>query len=200
MKLTERFLKLAALALFILAMMISRTAWAVPLSVGGTPIIAIDGDGDSNVTIDVLASAPVSPYTYGYFLNGSTTFTALGPFSITTFQGGDIIDFALYDGTKYYSLSGDLADDSYSVEMGFTNQVTTGLPEKPIGWPDPYYYNVNITWTLPTAVNSNEWVINMPGGNDGIAPIPEPATLVLLGSGLAGIGLWKRKRSNMADK
>ena len=33
------------------------------------------------------------------------------------------------------------------------------------------------------------------GGNGGAPPIPEPSTVVLLGSGLAGLAVWKRRRA-----
>lgn len=161
----------------------------------GTPIIAIDGDNDANVTIEILSAGGTSTYAYGYFLNSSTTFTNVSLFSVNTFQGGDIIDFALFDGGRYYTLSNDLTDDSYSVLMTFDNEITTGAPQQPADWTDPYFYNANITWTLPTVVNTNEYALNfVNNGNDGIAPVPEPATLLLVGSGLVSYGLLRRRK------
>ena len=165
------------------------------LTTAGTPIIAIDGDNDSNVTVDVFSVALTSPYVYGYFVNAGPTFYALGALSTVTFDGGDLIDFALYDYTRYYTLSGDSADASYSVTMTFGNQVTAGSPANPAGWSSPYYYNANITWTLSSVINTNELALNFRNGNDGLAPVsvPEPLSLILLGSGLVGVGLAGRR-------
>lgn len=176
------------------AVFIPSNASALSLT-SGNQIIAIDGDNDSNVTIDILSIGGTSTYAYGYFLNNSTAFTTVSPFSFNTFQGGDRIDFALFDGAKYYTLSNDLLDDSYSVLMNFANEITVGVPQQPADWTRPYYYNANITWTLPTVVNTNEFALNFrDNGNDGIAPVPEPASLLLVGSGLVGYGLLRRRK------
>ena len=198
MKKMGRFFNIIGFASLMTFMSVG-SSWAISLTTGGTPIVAIDGNGDTDVTVDLLSVGGAPGYLYGYFKNGSSTFQVLNLLAIgaNTFQGGDIIDFALTDGTKFYTLSGDQADSTYSVEMTFGNQVTIGAPQQPVDWTAPYFYNVNITWTLGTVVNTNELALNFTGTpTDGVAPVPEPASLLLLGTGLLGLGIYGRKKLN----
>lgn len=188
MKVRRTFLMVTMVTAILIGL--SASSYALLLDTG-SPIIAIDGNNDSNVTV-WIESVGISSYEYGYFLNSSALFVpvanipAIPYVGITAFQGGDVIDFALYDGSKYYTLSGDAADSTYSVQMTFGNEVLVGSPQQPAGWNAPYYYNANITWSLGATVNTNELSLNFNNGNDGVAPVPEPATLLLLGSGLLG--------------
>ncbi len=49
----------------------------------------------------------------------------------------------------------------------------------------------SISWTIPTAEFWHGFTIGLP---DSAAPVPEPASLFLLGSGLAGLVAWRRHR------
>jgi hypothetical protein len=191
-----------ALVLTVCLSLLSSPSWA--LLTFGTQIEAIDGDVDPNVSVAIGSLEAPSDYTYGYFLNGNyssfnvipLTSNPLVQADIELFQGGDVIDFALYDGTKYFTLSGDTADSSYTVIMNWVNPIANGDAQQPAGWTDPYYQMVDMLWIVPNAPQiSIETAIDLNGYlNDGLAPVSEPATLSLLGSGLIGLALWGRKR------
>lgn len=55
---------------------------------------------------------------------------------------------------------------------------------------------VNLAFNLSTNFSSGMFASNFRGASKGdIAKVPEPSTLLLLGSGLVGAGLWLRKRA-----
>lgn len=79
---------------------------------------------------------------------------------------------------------------------------TTGKTRTDMGWETKeFYFTAVNSWTalafgdLSLGVNGEKWY-GAALDNVRIAPVPEPGTLLLLGSGLAGVAWFARRRKN----
>ena len=208
-------MKKAVLILFaavtVMFLLSAAGASALTLDVG-TPLLMIDGSGDANTTVTLTNLNTTSGYGLGYYLNYGSSFNDLGTALVSTalgLNGGDVVDFALYydadntqsytPGDTLYTLSGDLGDNSYSVIMDFSGYMTPDQAQQPSGTEllnlgiDGYWQDVNINWSVAPGFTLS--ASTETASYDGIAPVPEPGTLMLLGSGLIGAALYARRRT-----
>ena len=183
-----------------------------------TPALAVDGPGlvlmvdglDSNVTVNIKAldaTLPLAKYDFGFVTGGSYNLitnqfgTTFGSY---TFAGGTVVDFALRDqgsdntfGTGddvVYSISNpaDYADQWYYTPIAASNSRNPVVN-------NPYYHTLALLWDLDrNGVVDAGFDIGVSTplfGTDGVAPIPLPAAVWLLGSGLLGLVLVRRTKA-----
>jgi len=203
----RKTLLVGVLTAFVSTWMFVGSALATPLVLDqGTGILLVDGNDDSNVTVSLASTDAWDGYYLKYSVNGSA-WSDVTDWGSDLFTGGDVLDFALvgtnnaYYGTtanEFYILSNDSADDSFSVTMEFVGELDSSLAQQPV-MQSSYYKDVFINWNIVqtgyTFSNSIAISSNEQGWNDGVAPVPEPATMLLFGTGLVGLaGVARRKK------
>ncbi|MFH1215967.1 MAG: PEP-CTERM sorting domain-containing protein [Pseudomonadota bacterium] len=189
------FAKGLALA-FLGSMVMAGNAMALTID-HGTMLTMIDGNADQDVTADLMFSGFTAGYEFGYYLGSDNVFNSLGPINFVNFVGGTVVDFAFRNivSNNIYRASEDLMNDDFSVNMSFFYPISGDQAQQPeLADASVYYGGVQMAWIFsnqPGAVFGVQAEMN---SNDGVAPVPEPATMLLFGTGLAGLAGYGRKK------
>ena len=209
----KTILKSALLVIASIGLM-AGSALATPLVLDvGTKIVAVDGDRDDNLTVGIASRDIWDGYKLQFSVNNADWIDVSDGWGYDTFTGGDIIDFALVgtdsslygtNANEFYILSNDADDDLFSATMTFVGELAASDAQQPLRT-EPYYRDLFITWDIEgfkyDNTYSNSFTISFGSDgvlNDGVAPIPEPATMLLFGTGLAGLAGLRRKKGEKA--
>lgn len=164
----------------------------------------VDGT-DKNVTVKVKVvdgTIPLGQYDFGFVTGGSYKKITSTSGSYT-FQGGDLVDFALRDrGSDKKFGTGDDVIYSISNLVDYADQwyylpIDPSYSRHPV-ISSPYYHELVLAWDLNRdgiLDTGFDIAASTPlSSKDGVAPAPLPDAAWLFGSGLLGlIGVARRK-------
>ena len=166
---------------------LSSVAYALPLTTSSVPVLMIDGGGDGDASVSVMVSDTSPGFDFGY-IGAGDTFQMIVPSALNIgtafFTGGSIVDFAIRDAADTITRA-----SQGTAEMIFSGDIVASNSENPIVL-DDYWQNLTITWSI----GNNDMAFNIGGSKDGFAPVPEPATMLLLGTGLIGLAGFGRRK------
>jgi hypothetical protein len=132
----------------------------------------------------------------GNFVNGGTYTTSYNIQVLAASPQPHLIatNSAILQTAGFASLAETLADndgDTFGVNFSQANATAIGATGAPLD-PDVLWVDVTDTLTLSGTPGSNATGIS----NSFIEAVPEPASLLVLGAGMAGLGLLRRRRKN----
>ena len=155
-------------------------AFLVGSAAADSRVMYVDGDGDGEVSVFITNC---TEYEFGIW-DGTDFDSLLDPYDSDEFYylGGDVLNYALDYNDNILTLAN---DDAFVDYFG------------PITGTD-YYAGAYIRWNLGTEFPNFTIDVVTSSALDGVKPVPIPASVLLLGSGILGliaIGRVKRRDS-----